>query len=177
MLLGGSLAMAESEVKEGSASAQAKAYFGTMKEKKFDELSAYFAPSALKNFREMMGFLNELPVEEAAEPLTMFFGEGATAESVQEMSDAEFFGGFMNFVMGRAEMAGGLNFEKIEVLGEVAEGEDLMHVVTRNKISVGEIEVESMEVMSFKKEDGKWRAVLQGEMKGLAEQLRSAFAQ
>ena len=77
--------------------------------------------------------------------------------------------------MAQAEAAGGLNFDGMEVLGEVKEGANVAHVVMRNRVSVGEIEIEAMEVVSFKKVGKDWKALLSGKMKGLANQLRTAF--
>jgi hypothetical protein len=50
-------------------------------------------------------------------------------------------------------------------------------VVTRNKVGVGELKIESMEVMSFKKTADGWKALLNGEMTGVAAQLKAAFGQ
>lgn len=54
-------------------------------------------------------------------------------------------------------------------------GKDVAHVVTRNKVSVGEIEVEAMEVVSFRKVGSEWKALMLGKIKGLASQLKAAL--
>jgi hypothetical protein len=159
----------------GPASEAAKAYYTTLKTKDYPAAAKHFDPAALKSFREMLSFFNELPDEEAADTLSMFFGEGATKDSVKKMSDSEFFAAFLKGLMQEAEEAGGVEFGDFQVLGEVPEGEDVIHVVTRNKVGVGELKIESMEVMSFKKAGDSWKAMLNGEMSGVAAQLKAAF--
>ena len=159
----------------GPPSDAAKAYYGTLKAKDYPAAAKHFDPAALKTFREMLSFFNELPDDEATEVLAAFFGEGANKESVKKMSDTEFFAAFLKGVMEQAEEAGGVEFGDFTVLGEVPEGEDVIHVVTRNKVGVGELKIESMEVMSFKKTGDGWKALLNGEMTGVAAQLKAAF--
>ena len=159
----------------GPASEAARAYYTTLKTKDYPAAAKHFDPAALKSFREMLSFFNELPDEEAADTLSMFFGEGATKDSVKKMSDSEFFAAFLKGLMQEAEEAGGVEFGDFQVLGEVPEGEDVIHVVTRNKVGVGELKIESMEVMSFKKAGDSWKAMLNGEMSGVAAQLKAAF--
>ena len=154
----------------------AEAYFSLLKKSNWTETAELFDPTALKQFREMTAFLTELAVEEAEGHLRHFFGADATRESVREMSDAEYFSAFMQAVMGQAVQAGQLNFEKVEVIGAVAEGDDVRHVVARIYISVGELKVESMEVLTCNRTADGWKLALQGKMKGMAEQLKRALS-
>ncbi|TPW17947.1 MAG: hypothetical protein FD130_457 [Halothiobacillaceae bacterium] len=125
----------------------------------------------------MMDFIYEIPAEKQLHFLDTFFGAGATKESVSKLSDKEFFASFLGAAMAQAEAVGGINFGAMEVLGEVKEGNDIAHVVTRTKVSVGEVEVEAMEVVSFKKSGDSWKALMSGKMKGMANQLRAALTQ
>ncbi|MDJ0913898.1 MAG: hypothetical protein QNI95_10030 [Desulfobacterales bacterium] len=158
-----------------SASDTAIDYFNVLKQKNYRSAAAFFDPHALESFRQMMGFINEMPAESQQAFFPAFFGSGANKESVSKLSNAEFFASFLRAMMAQAEAAGGLNFDGMEVLGEVKEGANVAHVVMRNRVSVGEIEIEAMEVVSFKKVGKDWKALLSGKMKGLANQLRTAF--
>lgn len=158
-----------------SASERAKEYYEVFKSGEYGKAADFFAPQALADFREMMDFVDEIPVEGSAQFYSTFFGPGATKETVTALSDSEYFSGFLAFVMRQAEMAGGINFDGVEILGEIPEGEDVMHVLTRNRISMGEMEVEAMEVVSFQKVEGEWKTILSGKMKGMAAQLQKAF--
>ena len=161
----------------GPPSDAAKTYYETLKAKDYPAAAKHFDPAALKSFREMLSFFDALPDEEAEEVLGAFFGEGSTKETVKKLNDTEFFAKFLKGVMEQAEEAGGVEFGDFKVLGEVPEGEDVIHVVTRNKVGVGELKIESMEVMSFKKTADGWKALLNGEMTGVAAQLKAAFGQ
>jgi hypothetical protein len=86
----------------GPPSDAAKAYYGTLKAKDYPAAAKHFDPAALKTFREMLSFFNELPDDEATEVLAAFFGEGANKESVKKMSDTEFFAAFLKGVMEQA---------------------------------------------------------------------------
>lgn len=160
-----------------SASDAANDYFEVFKNGEYAKAADFFDPTALKDFREMLDLGDALPAEAAQQFYPILFGAGSTKESVAAMNDVEFFGGFLTFVMNQAAQAGQLNFDKVEILGEVPEGEDVVHVLTRSFVSMGAMEMESMEVISFRKVDDKWMAMLSGKMKGMAAQLRSAFQQ
>ncbi len=110
----------------------------------------------------MLDFGDALPKEEAKQFYLTFFGEHASEETVSEMSDLDFFSQFLSFTTKQVEAAGEISFHKLEILGEIPEGDTIMHVLTRSNISVGDIEVESMEVISFRKIEGEWKALLSG---------------
>ena len=53
----------------------------------------------------------------------------------------------------------------------------MVHVVTRNQVTVGDMNMESMEVISFKKVGTEWRILLQGRIKGMTQQIKKAMQQ
>lgn len=158
-----------------SASQVAAAYFDALKKKDYNAAVSFFDPKALHEFQETMGFIADIPNEGPNNLLNVFFGPNATKESVLKLTDAEFFSAFLSAVMTQAETRGGINFNGMEVLGEVMEGSDISHVVTRNRVSVGEIEVEAMEVVSFRLIGKEWKAQMTAKMKGIANQIRAAI--
>lgn len=153
----------------------AKAYFSDLENGDYVAAAEKFDPEQLNEFRTMMEFYKEIPAEGQAQFIQTFFGSDQTAESIEKINDVEFFAGIFTFIMRQASAAGSLSFDGFEVLGEVMEGEDIAHLVTRNRVSVGELEVEAMEVVSLKKEGEEWRMLLSGKMKGLPDQMRAAF--
>ena len=85
-----------------------------------------------------MSFISEVPDEVAPEVLTQFFGPGTTKETLKTMSDTDFFSSFLKRVMAQAEQLGGIQFEKVDILGTVPEGENLCHVLlTRTHTNIG----------------------------------------
>jgi hypothetical protein len=160
-----------------TASDAAAKYFNAIKKKDYEAAAAMFYPPALTEFRTMMSFVNEFPEDEREGIYGTFFGPAATKETVTKLSDAQFFAAFLTAVMSQAEdqAQGELQLGDIQVLGEVAEGAKVRHVVTRSKMKAGALVVESMEVVSFTNNNGVWQAMLSGQMKGLPQQLRAAF--
>lgn len=169
LLLSNSLSFAK------TASETATEYFSALRQKDYSRAATFFDPAALGEFRQMMGFIQEIPEEGQQQFYTIFFGPEATKESIAKMSGADFFASFLRATIAQAETLGGVNFEKMEVLGEVKEGNDISHVVTRNKVTVGEVEVEALEVISFKRIGNEWKALLSGKIKGLANQLKATL--
>lgn len=153
----------------------ATAYFETIKKKDYVAAAEHFDPAALKEFRDELAFLTEMAAKEDESVLASFFGPGASADSVNKMSDAEFFASFLGAIMMQAEAVGGITFDGMEILGEVMEGEDVSHVVTRNRATVGAMEMEAMEVVSFRLVGKEWKALMSGKFKGMAKQIRAAM--
>lgn len=155
-----------------TASAEAAAYFDALRQKDYARAAAHFDPVALREFSETTSFVNELPPALQRDFLAAFFGPSATLASVAALSDAERFAAFLRVVM---ESAPGVVFQGVTVIGEVPEGEDMRHVVTRSRLSANGVELDAVEVISFRRADGKWRVLMSGKMKGLAAQVRAAF--
>lgn len=149
-------------------------YYGALKQKDYVAAAKFFAPSALAEFRQNLAFMNELP-DGGGKFFGTFFGAGASKESVGKLSNVDFFAAFMRAVMAQAETVGGANFGKMEILGEVPEGKDKVHVLSRNRVSVGELEMESMDVASVALVDGEWKMLMSGKIKGMAAQLKAAL--
>lgn len=154
-----------------------KVYFDLLKNQTWDQIVPLYDRESLHEFREMMSFILELPTEVEAQALPQFFGPETTRESIKAMDDGVFFSSFLKSVMAQAAQLGQFDFKKIEVLGSVPEGTSLSHVVTRTEVSVGDISMESMEVISFKKTETGWKILLQGKMKGIAQQIKNAMKQ
>lgn len=153
----------------------AAAYFLIVQRGDYEAAAGFFEDAALREFRGTMGFLKELPDELAENVYPQFFGEGQTKETVAGMSDLQFFARFLSGVMAQAQEFGDVVLDKMEVLGEVPEGKEVMHVLTRSRAKVGEMEIEGMEVISFRLVEGSWKVLLSGKMKGMAVQLKAAL--
>lgn len=156
-------------------SEQAVKYFEVFKSGEYDKAASFFDPKAIKDFRKMFDFGDALPENQQTEFYTTFFGEDSTKESVAKLTDLEFFSSVLAFVLGQAMGAGGVEFQKVEILGEVPEGKKVIHVLARTNVKSGKIKMEAMEVLSFRKSKDGWKLLLSGKMKGMAAQLREAF--
>ncbi len=155
---------------------RAKLYFTDIESGNFVAAAKHFDPSQLKEFRSTMEFYKEIPVRDQTEFIQTFFGADQTTESLDKISDVDFFAKLFTFMMRQADAVGGLNFDGLEILGGVKEGSDISHLVTRNRVTVGKLNVEAMEVVSLMKSGDEWRILMSGQIKGFADQLRATFA-
>ncbi|HEX5048950.1 MAG TPA: hypothetical protein VFX89_17695 [Gammaproteobacteria bacterium] len=171
LLLCGPLAHAQ------TASDAAVKYFATLKRKDYDAVAAMYLPAALAEFRKTMSFVAEFPEDEQDGIYASFFGADAGKESIAKLSDVQFFAAFLAAQANGLEAGTqeGLALGDVKVLGEIAEGPNVAHVVARGKGKVGDSDIETLQVLSFTKSNGTWRALLSGELKAIPQQLRSAL--
>ena len=155
--------------------ALSKAYFKMLSQQQWDEIAKLYDPASLREFREMMSFIIEVPDDAAPRVLGGFFGPGATKESVKALSDEAFFSLFLKGVMAQGARQGELDFKQVDVLGTIAESDVLKHVVIRTHIGVGDMDLEAMEVISFQKKGDQWGLLMQGKIKGLAQRIKTAL--
>jgi hypothetical protein len=142
-----------------------------------------FDPAALQRFREML-----LPVFDAAgkdqagkvrgtEPtgafmLWVLFAPATSVEEIKALSDREVFARIMANTMSLASA----KLEGQEVIGSVAEGPDMVHVVTRNVAKVETARMTKVEAITLRRTAQGWRLALTGDLEGLAETLQALIA-
>lgn len=152
-------------------------YFNDLQSGNYLNAASHFDPQQLKEFRTMMEFYKEMPAEMQNKFLATFYGPGSTVESISKFDDSQFFAAMFGFIMRQAESIGGINFDATEILGAVQEGNNIEHLVTRSKVSAGELDMEAMEVVSLVKRGGRWYIMMSGKIKGLPQQIKAAFSQ
>src|SRR5690349_21432408 len=152
LLLCGQIACAQ------TASDAAVKYYATLKRKDYEAVAAMYLPAALADFRKMMSFVTEFPEDEQDGFYASFFGADASKDAVAKMSDAQFFAAFLSAQPNGLEAGTqeGPRLGNVRVVGEVAEGANVAHVVARNKGKVGGVDIESLQVLSFTKSNGSW---------------------
>jgi hypothetical protein len=142
-----------------------------------------FDPAALKHFRELL-----LPVfdaagkgqtgkEQGAEPdgalmLWVLFAPAKSVDEIRALSDREVFARIMANTMSLASA----KLEGQEVIGSVAEGPDMVHVVTRNIAKVETQAMTKVEAITLHRTAQGWRLALTGDLEGLAETLQASIA-
>jgi hypothetical protein len=138
-----------------------------------------FDPAALARFRAMLEPLFVAASEPAgggdgeanrdAMMLMLLFAPAKSVEEVRALSDRELFARLMRGTMSLA----GAQLDGQQILGHVAEGADLVHVVTRNTARMDEITVSKVEAVTLQRTAQGWRLALTGEIEGLAESLQA----
>lgn len=151
-------------------------YFHDIQDRNFSAVAGHFDSDQLREFRHMMEFYKDFPIDHQQQIVQIFFGTRQTVSSVQALKDVQFFAGVFAFMMRQAEKSGELKFDGVEVLGEVREGDDIVHLVTRNHGRIGSMKLEAMEVISLRKSGQGWHILMSAKIKGFPDQLRAAFA-
>ena len=149
-------------------------YFELLHAQEWIAAAGLFDADSLAEFRELMKWINDPEWGGELDGLrATFFGPEADSESVATLSDEEYFAQFFQGIMQQIAALGGFDFKKLEVLGSLPEGDDVVHVVTRNQLAMGEIEMEAMEVLSLRQTEQGWKILLSGKLKGLPQQLKA----
>jgi hypothetical protein len=87
------------------------------------------------------------------------------------------FDRFMRMVARQApEMEDALRGMRMEIIGSVREGEDLVHIVGRTNTAVGAITVEGVEVTTLRRTGDRWVVKLSAEIDGVIRGLESMRA-
>jgi hypothetical protein len=134
-----------------------------------------FDPAALKRFRELL-----LPVLDAAGKDQANKGQGTEPDGALMLwvlfapakSDREVFARIMANTVSLASA----KLEGQQVIGSVAEGADMVHVVTRNVAKVDTMIMTKVEAITLHRTAQGWRLALTGDLEGLAEALQASMA-
>ena len=147
----------------------------------FAKMAAVMHPEALAEFKEIL-----LPVMQGFQESIAQDTSGVAQvpdslkqqlQGISELAPEQFYPQAMtvltSIVPDLRQSLGDLNST---VLGSVAEGDSLTHVVRRTQASyMGQQMISDVDVVSVKRSNGNWRILLTGNIRGLAEGIRGAF--
>ena len=153
--------------------AVAATYFQSVKAGDWPAVAGQFTPAAQAKFRALMAELVEGAAEaDQAGVRAMLLGPGTTAEQFAQLSDRDFVARALESILARA--LGMVKFQRLDVVGTVAEGPDVSHVVCRMQLAgPGGVTVEKMTVVTLERDAGGWGLALSGDIKGLAAALKA----
>jgi hypothetical protein len=129
---------------------------------------------ALREMRGLLGSVLEAP--NADEFRQQLLGVKTVAEALA-LSDTAVFAGLMQATTQQPGVAEAMRTAAIQVLGQVKEGADTVHVVYRMSMTVNNIPVTKMDVMTVGRSTHGWRGLLKGDVRALASSLRAAIQQ
>lgn len=152
----------------------AQAYVDAIRSKGMTAVPAFMHPEELERFRQMLVpvLVSDTPI--AANLRTALFGPGSTAGSVQSMDSEQFMGGVKAFAQEQMN-AMNVNVGRSSILGIVKEG-DVVHLVTRNTVGAGPLQLTQLEVVSLQPYRDSWRLLLSGKLEGMARALEARTA-
>jgi hypothetical protein len=88
------------------------------------------------------------------------------------MADADIFQALMaNLTRNFPGFADAMQSHETSVVGSVPEGKELVHVVYRMGAKTEGMTISKTSVITFRRHNGKWKALLTGNFEGLAARL------
>ena len=152
-------------------------YFDAMEYEDYDAAARLFDANDIKEFRALFGFMKDADVNARQQIYERMFGPWASQESVEKMSDTEFFASIFGVAMQQSLGRSGVRIASAEYLGHVSEGDDMAHAITRVTVAVGDNEATSLDVTSLVRNNGAWRMKVSGDIEQVAAAVRSALGQ
>lgn len=131
-------------------------------------------PEALESFKStFVGIFKSLPEgANRTQGLQLLFNVDSLSQ-FEILSPKEIFSSLMTNMLainpGLFDMMKNMS---VEYIGSVTEGEDLLHCVIRTKLAAEGKEMASVQVMSFKKYEGKWMALLTGDLESIGQMFQ-----
>lgn len=171
MLLTAGLVWAQAQA---TPEAAVKAYMALLQKEKINEFVAVMHPDALADFKKMMMPVVKLAVAKKKEAKVMGLFKGVkTAAQLEKMPPPQVFAAFYKGLLAvMPSLTQALAGSKMEVLGHVAEGKDLAHVVYRTTMSLGQVKAVKVDVVSCRLYKGKWMILLSSNLEGLSAQIK-----
>jgi hypothetical protein len=146
-------------------------YAQAMRAGDWSKAAGLMHPEALRKLRALMAPIAE--ADSSGEVARTLF-QVQSARELATLSDAELFTRLFAFLMTRSpELKESLGGADMTMIGHVAEGPDVVHVVYRFRMPVRGITVEKIETMSMRRNGESWRVLLTGDIEGLAAALRA----
>ena len=159
---------------QATPEAVATAYADAIRTRGMESVPEFIHPDELSRFKAML-----LPIFEGSAPsntnlMHAFFGPDATFEKVAATEPPEFMRIFMSIAGGQMKSMN-VTIGKSEIIGSVKEG-IVVHLVTRNTVGAGPLQMTQLEVVSLKPYQDTWRLLLSGKLDGMAQALKAQAA-
>ncbi|HSG99897.1 MAG TPA: hypothetical protein VLB27_07610 [candidate division Zixibacteria bacterium] len=139
-------------------------------------LAEHIHPAELEKFKEMLmpTFTTMLANPAAAQsPLFTTFREIDSTLDFAAMDPADFFGGFTTLLDQQMPQFGqALADMNARVIGSVAEGDSLQHLMVRGTMTMMDQSAEQLEIVTLIRVDDGWKLGLPREISGVANAIR-----
>ncbi len=135
-------------------------------------------PPDLQNFHDMlMPGIEAHPSPTNADSVDLF-GNSYSIDTLRNESPDRFFVEIMNLVLKLSPQLG-QTFSSMtnDHIGGVADGDSLVHVVSRTEFHVGAQDVKEMNVITTREYEGKWTVMLSPKLQGVAMMVQQGLQQ
>jgi hypothetical protein len=156
---------------QDSPESVAKAYFAAMQSADWAKCASLMHHDALASMKSTLAAV--VNADKTGDAAKTIFKLKSGAEYSQ-LGEAAVFERLMDFITSVApDMKTALAASTNTILGRVDEGPDLVHIVFRSRTKLEGVEVNEVDLISFKKQDSNWRALLTSDM----EDMLNRFAE
>jgi hypothetical protein len=145
-------------------------YMGAMQSGDWLRVAGLMHPDALVQFKTMFGAVAK--ADSTGDVISSLFDVADAAEFDQAPPE-RVFSSFMSGIMSMSgDVSSMLSSAQAEFVGQVEEpARDLTHVLYRMSMDMAGVTVQKVEVLALKRHDGRWRAMLSGDVEGMAAAL------
>ena len=152
----------------------AKAYFATLRSADWAKCASLMHHDSLASMKRT--FAAAINADKTGDAAKTIFKLKSVAEYSQ-LSDATVFERVMDFITSvEPDMKTVLSSSTNTILGRVDESPDLAHIVLRSQTKIGGEEVNEVDLISFKKQDSSWRALLPSDIENMLNSLAEEIA-
>jgi hypothetical protein len=152
----------------------AKAYFAALRSGDWAKCASLMHRDALASMKRT--FAAAINADKTGDAAKTIFKLKSAAEYSQ-LSEATVFERVMDFITSvEPEMKTVLASSTNTILGRVDESPDLAHLVLRSRTKMGGEEVNEVDLISFKKQDSTWRALLPSDIENMLNSLAEEIA-
>ena len=139
----------------------------------FERAATLMHPDALADLQNML-----VAVAKDEPGMGQVFTGVESAEALAALSPEEVYTRFIGSILKiQPDMADILGTMEAEVVGHVAEGDSLAHVLSRSTMSTSGATVTQMQVVTVRQYDDGWRALLSGDISSFAQMIRAQAEQ
>ena len=148
-----------------------------MKEHRLADFAAMMHPDALAELkRSLLSVADAAEELDAADEILNLFKDVPSVDALRELDDAAFFVAFLEGSMQlRPVIRETLSNMTTQIIGAVAEGTDVVHVVYRGTVTYGEQKIAKLSVISFKANGETWGMLLSGDVEANVVMLKEYF--
>lgn len=152
-------------------------YYRYIANNQWDEIAGMLHETALHDFKsKLLPLLQTTSSSGKNGLLQKMFGKGATFADAEKAADKVFFVNLVGNAAGLIRSSGIKNTQTV-IIGNVAENDNVVHVLVRENYMLGDMALTNMEVLSFKKSGNGWSMLLSGKILGMVQTLQTSTYQ
>lgn len=149
----------------------AVAYMDATRAADWSRVASFMHPDALKQFKEMFAAI--ATIDTTGQVLTNLFGVSSAAEFAAASPDSIYTGFMTAMIALSPDLGAALSGSTMQTIGHVEEqATGLTYVVFRMQVPAEGITVSQVDVVPLKKHGGDWKAMLTGDVEGMAAAIK-----